>query len=253
MKTVVIRVHMVSPVVFYYYSDDPAQDLMARPGYAGNQACFSNFLGVFGTGNLTVLTADLSASSVSFLQGLVPASQMVALPSTGSAAAFLQMLARLGGLTGAALVYFVDGPTLHTPDAVTCLSEGSQIADYCTLYDAPAMYTASGTVSPDGLVGNFYVFHGGETTRVVVTSSAHWKYTHTPTLNIAATVERLLQDSPTFSSFLSQPYTQATFNRMWYLIGKTGTAASCIPARATPAVTAYLAPIVDWQGVESTT
>ncbi|CAL8461680.1 g1211 [Coccomyxa elongata] len=185
---------MVSPVVFYYYSDDPAQNLMARPSYAGNQACFSNLLGVFGTGNLTVLTANLYASSVSFLQGLVPASQMVALPSTGSAAAFLQMLTMLGGLAGAALVYFVDGPTLHTPDALTCLSEGSQIADYCTLYDSPAMYTGSGTVSPTGLVGNFYLFQGGETTRVVVTGSAHWKYTHTPTLNIAATVERLLQE-----------------------------------------------------------
>ena len=41
---------MVSPAVFYYYSDDPSQDLMARPGYAGNQACFSNFLSVFGRG-----------------------------------------------------------------------------------------------------------------------------------------------------------------------------------------------------------
>ena len=244
---------MVSPAVFYYYSDDPSQDLMARPGYAGNQACFSNFLSVFGAGNLTVLTAGLSTSSVSFLGGLIPASQMVALPSTGSAAAFLKMLTMLGGLAGAALVYFVDGPTLHTPDALTCLSEGSQIADYCVLYDNPAMYTGSGTVSPSGLVGNFYVFQGGETTRVVVTGSAHWKFTHTPTLNVAATVERLLQDTPTFLSFLSQPYTQATFNRMWYLIGKTGTAASCIPAKVTPAVTAYLAPVVDWQSVANIT
>ncbi|CAK0765437.1 hypothetical protein CVIRNUC_003258 [Coccomyxa viridis] len=244
---------MVSPVVFYYFSDDPAQNLMARPGYAGNQACFSHFLTVFGTGNLTVLTADQNASSVSFLRGLVPASQMVALASTGSTAAFVQMLTMLSGLSGAALVYFVDGPTLHTPDALTCLSEGSQIADYCTLYDSPAMYTGSGTLSPTGLVGNFYVFQGGETTRVVVTSSAHWKYTHTPTLNVAATAQRLQQDAPTFVSFLTQPYTQATFNCMWYLIGKGATAASCIPAKATPAVTAYLAPIVDWQSVASTT
>ena len=109
------------------------------------------------------------------------------------------MLTMLGELSGAALVYFVDGPTLHTPDALTCLSEGSQIADYCALYDNPAMYTGSGTVSPSGLVGNFYVFQGGETTRVVVTGSAHWKYTHTPTLNIGATVARLLQDTPTFT------------------------------------------------------
>lgn len=240
---------MVSPVVYYYYSDDPAQDLMGRPSYAGNQACFSNFLSVFGAGNLTVLTASLSASSASFLGGLIPASQMVTLPGTGSAGAFLQMLTGLNGLAGAALVYFVDGPTLHTPDAITCLSEGSQIADYCTLYDSPALYTNSGTVGSGGVVGNFYVFHGGETTRVLVTSSAHWKYTHTPTLNVAATVERLQQDTATFQKFLTQPYTQATFNQMWYSIGMTGTAASCIPAKATPAVTAYLAPLVDWQGV----
>ena len=244
---------MVSPVVFYYYSDDPAQDLMGRPSYAGNQACFSNFLSVFGTGNLTVLTASLTASSATFLGGLIPTSQMVALPSTGSAAAFLQMLTRLSALNGAALVYFVDGPTLHTPDALTCLSEGSQIADYCTLYDSPAMYTNSGTVGSGGVVGNFYVFHGGETTRVLVTSSAHWKYTHTPNLNVAATVTRLQQDTAIFQKFLSQPYTQATFNQMWYLIGMTGTAASCMPAKATPAVPALLAPLVDWQAVANTT
>ena len=239
----------MSPVVFYYYSDDPAQDLMGRPNYAGNQACFSNFLSVFGTGNLTVLTSGLSTSSTTFLGGLIPASQRVALPGLGSTGAFLQMLTLLGGQASAALVYFVDGPSLPTSAALTCLSEGSQIADYCTLYDSPAMYTNSGTVGPGGIVGNSYVFRGGETTRVLVTASAHWKYTHTPTLNVAATVARFQQDTPTFQSFLSQPYTQATFNRMWFIIGMTGTAASCMPAKATPAVTPSLAPLVDWQDV----
>ena len=97
-------------------------------------------------------------------------------------------------------MYFVDGPTLHTPDALTCLSEGSQIADYCALYDNPCDVHRQRDGEPEsGLVGNFYVFQGGETTRVVVTGSAHWKFTHTPTLNVAATVERLLQDTPTFT------------------------------------------------------
>lgn len=96
------------------------------------------------------------------------------------------------------LAYFVEDDYLHLGNAPTLLREGMMHSDYITLYDHPDKYT------------NMYGM--GEVSKVVRTSSSHWRYTISTCMTFAAKVGVLKEDIDVFkkhrASFEGEHLTQ---------------------------------------------
>lgn len=82
------------------------------------------------------------------------------------------------------LAYFVEDDYLHLANAPHLLREGMLHADYITLYDHPDKYTN--------------IYNLGEESKVVRTSSSHWRYTISTCMTFAAKVKILREDVDVF-------------------------------------------------------
>lgn len=148
------------------------------------------------------------------------------------------------------IVYLVEDDYLHLSDAPSLIEEGLEIADYVTLYDHPDKYVNKN----DG--GNPFVKDGGESTRVFITKSIHWKKTNSTTHTFAAKVKTLIEDKSIwwkhtkkyhglndFEAFKELCGMGSIYN---LLFGKKRKLVSCIPGRSTHIELAYLTPMINW-------
>lgn len=169
-------------------------------------------------------------------------------------------------------VYMIEDDYLHLPGALEALQEGLQVADYVTLYDHPDKY-----INRSEQYGNPYVVKGGEPTRVILTSSTHWKHTNSTTMSFATSIETLSKDMEVwkyytakkvpndFAAFqtLLKPkpvlrgrdykaYARLAIVMLWRqkVKGKR-TLISPIPSYATHAESAWLAPITAGSSIKS--
>lgn len=94
------------------------------------------------------------------------------------------------------IVYFVEDDYLHDDNSKVCLIEGINIADYVSLYDCPDKYINA----KDG--GNPLIEGGGETTKVLLTKSTHWKYTNSTAGTFASKVKTIKEDFEVFKKYI---------------------------------------------------
>ena len=130
-------------------------------------------------------------------------------------------------------VYLVEDDYLHLPDARAVMLEGLQRADYVTLYDHPDKYVAGSE----------------EATRVILTTSTHWKQVRSTTATFACTAGVLKQDRELWTlctaghrgaAWDNVAFTQLTSLRYRTLI-------SPIPGFSTHAELAWLSPHIRWR------
>lgn len=132
-------------------------------------------------------------------------------------------------------IYFVEDDFLHRHGARQALVEGLARSDYLSLYDHPDKY-AGGSAIIDG---------GGEIARVIRTESGHWKTTTSATMTFATTRDILAADQAIWQEFSGDavPY---DFQSFVSLTAGRRSLIVPIPAFATHAERAWLAPGTDW-------
>lgn len=137
-------------------------------------------------------------------------------------------------------IYILEDDYIHLPNALNIIEEGINISDYASGYDHPDKYINNSEGGP-----NPFISGGGESTRVVVTKSIHWKYTNSCCLTFATKVKTIKEDYTIFNNFTPadfQIFSNLRFN-------KQRTISSCIPSVSTHGETEWLAKFIDWDSV----
>ena len=136
-------------------------------------------------------------------------------------------------------IYILEDDYIHLPNALDVIEEGTSISNYSTGYDHPDKYINHSEGGP-----NPFINCGGETTRVVVTKSIHWKYTNSCCMTFATKLKTLKED---YDLFVGIPADFQLFSTL--RINKQRTIASCIPSVSTHGETDWLAKFIDWNSV----
>lgn len=163
----------------YIYRICNKKDATNMQGVTRNM-CLRNFLEESGTVNLTVIADNCTPDIVKYLKDK---DIKVIETSLGNSQSFAKALDVALELEDTETVYLVEDDYLHKHAWWMYLEEGLTIADFVTLYDHPDKY---GTNTPNPLVQ-----HGGELTRVLLTTSCHWKETNSTTMTFATKVATL--------------------------------------------------------------
>ncbi len=183
--------------------------------------CFENFVAVFGTERLTVVADNCRPETVAYLEKFSADIHRTAL---GNSASFRYALDLALKLPRQDSVYLVEDDYLHRPGGPVFLREGLERADYVSLYDHADKYA---NPSPNPLVRD-----GGETVRVLLTASTHWKQTNSTTMTFAARVQTLIEDAPVLRKYC-RPAVPVDFFLFHELMGRGRTLITPIPGRAT--------------------
>ena len=250
--------------VFYRISDkgNPKEKL---PN-ADKMSCLKNAIREFGAANIQVIADNCEPATVAFIREAGLACEETSLGNCGS---FRYMAQRIFSTMGDyEAVYLLEDDYLHAEGASRILEEGLAIADYITLYDHPDKYRPAS----DG--GNPLNFKDVHPAKLRVTKSSHWVEVNSTTMTFACRVGTLRKDYPVwlkntqgrtprdFRAFVeltqNNPSDALAFllrNRKryattimlnWLSRRPMRRLMSAIPARATHAELAWLAPVMDW-------
>lgn len=155
--------------------------------------CFLNFIEVFGTENLFIIADNTRKETLDFLGRFTANIEKTSLGNSGS---FLRALDMAVGFDDDQPVYLLEDDYLHHPKGPVYIAEGLARADYVSLYDHADKYMHP---SPNPLVCD-----GGENTKVILTTSTHWKYTNSTTMTFAARAKTLKADQPVFRHYCNR-------------------------------------------------
>jgi hypothetical protein len=242
--------------VYYRISDTPAWAQKNKPAYINNKNCLINFLENFHPDSLHVIADSVNEQTVKYLNSVGKThgffQEHVQNKSGSKTFAYVIDLALTH--SDEDIVYFVEDDFLHCHDSKKILKEAFQEtdADYVTLYDNPDKYINRKDGGPNPFVRN-----GGERTRVITTSSTHWKTTNSTVLTFAARVGTLKADRKEWRRCVSSnvPKDFLTFIRLtktlfFLRLFKTKrTLIHPVPGRATHGEIEYLSPFIDWESV----
>lgn len=215
-----------------------------------NRFCLENFIKEFSVSDITIIADNVEDKTMEWLKKYH--FKNIYQTDLGNSASFWFAYKMALLLDENDSVYFVENDYLHRPGSRTALQEGIGIADYVTLYDHPDKYF-------DGM--NPKVKRGGESGRVLLTKTSHWKITNSTTMTFASKVSTLMKDSfffkvftigivPNNFPFLKKFQTRrfpADF-RIFSLLGLLkGRNLICpIPGFSTHGETNFLSPIINW-------
>ena len=178
---------MAGQLFTLYRISDGSNQAKNKLSHADKFHCLRNYLSVFGNENLLVFADNCSAPTLDELTKLGITYQTIKLGNRGS---FLHIVKyAIEQLPKDDYVYLLEDDYLHLPGSRQALLEGLAIADYVSLYDHPDKYVE---FSKGGL--NHYVIDGGETTKIFLTQSSHWKETNSTTMTFAARIGTLAAD-----------------------------------------------------------
>ena len=232
--------------IYYRISDCSIE----KARFTDKRRSLTNFLRVFapGPGELTILADRCGDATVEMIRDVCRA----ATPAVGEDAIRRTVAGNAGSwrcaaelalkLPDDAPVYFLEDDYLHLPGSRSLLLEGLTIADYVTLYDHPDKY-----INRDQ-GGNPLVEQGGEMTRVVRTTTTHWKYTNSTTMTFAVAVRILRQDWPIWDLH-TRGYLPVDMYAFLALREKGRRVAVSLPGRSTHCEPQNRSPFVDWESV----
>jgi glycosyltransferase involved in cell wall biosynthesis len=243
-------------LVYYRISDIPAYKDKKKPGYVNNETCLANFIQNFCPEKLCIVADSVNDHTKEFLHraGSQYGFELEHVENRSGSKTFAHAFLLALKQSDDAIVYFVEDDYLHLPGSKELLVEAFREtkADYVTLYDHPDKYRNSKDGGP-----NPFVKHGGEPTRVIKTSSTHWKITNSTTLTFAARVGTLREDqrewrkcasSRVASDFLT--FIRLNKSRWFYRPFKNKRVLiHPIPGRATHGESDFLSPFCDWESV----
>jgi len=251
--------------VFYRISDkgNPKEKLPSADKFH----CLQNAISEFGAANIFVIADNCKPETITFIESKGLAYEQTSL---GNSASFRYMVEKIiSSLSDDESVYLLEDDYIHLPGAALLLSEGLSLADYITLYDHPDKYR----LALDG--GNPFNFTRLHPATVFVTAHSHWATVNSTTMTFATRVKTLREDYPVWKkyttsrnpkdfraflelgqknpsdalAFLLRGKRNQAFQifKNWITRKKTRNVLCSIPACATHAETAFLAPVVDWR------
>lgn len=115
------------------------------------------------------------------------------------------------------IAYFCEDDYLHLPSAPKLLQEGIRRSDYVTLYDHPDKYSR--------------LYNGGEFSKVIRTTSSHWRYTASTCMTFGVKIKTLKEDLDVWKEYTSDQHPHD--HQIFTDLGKKGRRlAVCIPGVA---------------------
>lgn len=213
-----------------------------KPEYINNEACLKNALGVFPWTEYdwSIIADNISEQTSDMIQKYIPRNHINYVTVGHGAGTFNLALTEALQYVDSEVVYFLENDYLHKRGADKILVEGFDTgASYVALYDHPDKYING---------ANPFVEDGGEVTRVMLTSTCHWKLTNSTTMTFAAKVKTLKEDEE-----ILRLYTQGSYPRdfdMFLALRDKGRAlVTPLPGYATHGETAWLSPLTNWSNI----
>ena len=210
-----------------------------KPAYVTKRASFLHFMKVFEGHDIYVVADNVVQDTYDFLCQYVTPNRITrtSLGNAGSFLASVQIATNL--FSDEERVYFAEDDYVYTKEEPKIINEGLDIADYSSGYDHPDKYMDGGP--------NPFVEGGGETTKVLITNSRHWKITNSCCMTFATTVACIKGDYAIYKHYCSGTHPN-DFQIFLALANTNGRkVVSCLPAVSTHGEVAYLSPFVDWE------
>ena len=178
--------------IFYRISDKGRRD--EKPDYINMRSCLDNFCQHFEVENITVIADNCESETLAFIRSRIP-EENVHVTTLGGGKSFVHALKMAVELDSAeeTIIYMVEDDYLHTEGSCHVLAEGFKHGDYVSLYDHPDKYISD--------YPNPYIKGGGESTKVFLTESSHWKLTNSTTMTFASKIKTLRRDFDLISSY----------------------------------------------------
>jgi hypothetical protein len=217
-----------------------------KPPYVNNENCLKNFCKVFSDYNsdIKIIADNCSEETIKMINKYVDSVNIEKVSIGHGSGTFNLALDEALKYEYSEIIYFVENDYIHRQGAVDALLEGFDLGtDFLTLYDHLDKYI-------DG--PNPYVSQGGEDTKVFLTKSCHWKFTNSTTMTFAGRVSSLRKYESIIRQYTntSHPY---DFD-MWISMRNQGASLiSPIPGYSTHGESAWLAPLINWNNVNSNT
>ena len=212
-----------------------------KPKYITNRNCLWNAINVFKDAEWHIIADNTSKETNEMINQYCPSASIDYVSVGHGAGTFNLALDKALTFDDNEIVYFCENDYLHKPGSQKIIEEGlNEIgADFVSCYDHPDKYI-------DG--ANPYVQGGGEMTRVMLSTSTHWKVTNSTTMTFAAKVKTLRKTENVLREYTQGSYPRdfdmfvSLYNSAHYLI-------TPIPGYSTHGETAWLAPLINWSKI----
>ena len=214
-----------------------------KPEYVyDKRSMFLHFINVFKEYDVYVFADNVSDEIYTFLIEHYEPSKIFRL-SLGNGASFMYTVDfAIEHFDENENLYFAEDDYIYKPNAPKIIEEGLTIADYSSGYDHPDKYINHKDGGP-----NPFIYYGGETTRVVITKSIHWKYTNSCCMTFATNLKTIKNDYDVFRN--NAPNDFFIFRTL--VAKKEKRIASCIPSVSTHGEIEWLSKFVDWDEVHN--
>jgi len=215
-----------------------------KPKYITNRNCLWNAVNTFqdvAFEDWTVIADNVSEETDVMIQSYIPRERIEYVSVGHGAGTFNLSLNKALTFDDNEIVYFIENDYLHLPNSKKIIEEGlNEIgADFVSLYDHPDKYI-------DG--ANPYVQGGGEMTRVMLSTSSHWKVTNSTTMTFASKVKTLRKTENILREYTQGSYPR-DFDMFVHLYNSAHYLVTPIPGYSTHGETAWLTPLIDWSEV----
>ena len=217
-----------------------------KPLYINNGNCLKNAVRVFGKENFHVIADNVSEETQRIILDCDIQDTQIHYVSVGHGAGTFNLALDLAlEQNDNEVIYFLENDYLHTKNAKTIIIEGINLgADYVSGYDHPDKYI------PASRGGNPQIEDdGGETTKVYLTKSSHWKITNSTTMTFAAKVSTLKRDETILRKYTNMGHYPQDYKMFLELRENNAILVTSIPGVSTHGETMWLSPVIDWETV----
>ena len=215
-----------------------------KPKYINNRNCLWNAVNIFqgvAFEDWTVIADNVSEETDVIVQSYIPRERIDYVSVGHGAGTFNLALDKALTFDDNEIVYFIENDYLHLPGSKRIIEEGlDEIgADFVSLYDHPDKYI-------DG--ANPYVQGGGEMTRVMLSTTSHWKVTNSTTMTFASKVKTLRKTENILREYTQGSYPR-DFDMFVHLYNSAHYLVTPIPGYSTHGETAWLTPLINWKKI----
>ena len=215
-----------------------------KPKYINNRNCLWNVVNTFQGVDFedwTIIADNISEETDVMIQDYIPRERIDYVSVGHGAGTFNLALDKSLTFDDNEIVYFIENDYLHLPGSKQIIEEGlNEIgADFVSLYDHPDKYI-------DG--ANPYVQGGGEMTRVMLSTSSHWKVTNSTTMTFASKVKTLRKTENILREYTQGSYPR-DFDMFVHLYNSAHYLVTPIPGYSTHGETAWLTPLINWSKI----